>query len=162
MTKTILSRIERYAPCGAACKWLDNQSDITKAWNTCPLGDWLLWIAGKLDVDRTLLVKSAAGCARMVLHLVPEGEDRPRLAIEAAEAWANEPNKTNKKKAAEARAGAWAAWTEGGTAMAARAAWAAVAWVEGGAAWAARADLKTADVVRSFITADMIIAKLPD
>ena len=30
----------------------------------------------------------AAQCARTALHLIPAGEDRPRSAIEAAEAWA--------------------------------------------------------------------------
>lgn len=39
------------------------------------------------EVDRRAAVWAACQCARTVLHLVPEGEDRPRLAIETAEAW---------------------------------------------------------------------------
>ncbi|HHO52272.1 MAG TPA: hypothetical protein ENK18_15705 [Deltaproteobacteria bacterium] len=38
-------------------------------------------------VDRRAAVWCAAQCARTVGHLVPDTEPRPRLAIEAAEAW---------------------------------------------------------------------------
>lgn len=38
-------------------------------------------------VDRRRLVMAASDCAETVLHLVPAGEDRPRIAIEAARAW---------------------------------------------------------------------------
>ena len=106
--KTIADRISHLSPCTEAVTWLGDQTDVADAWNSCPRGDWLLWLAGRVGVERTVLVKSAAGCARLVLHLVPAGEDRPRLAIAAAEAWATEPNENNRNKAAEA---AWAAWT---------------------------------------------------
>ena len=46
-----------------------------------------MWIAGKVDIDRTVLVLAACACARTALKYVPDGEDRPRIAIETAEAW---------------------------------------------------------------------------
>ncbi len=57
-------------------------------WLACPRGDWLLWLAVKAGVDRRLIVLAACQCARLVLDRIPPGEDRPRLAIETAEAWA--------------------------------------------------------------------------
>ena len=56
-------------------------------WTACPRGDWLLWLAGTAGVDRRAVVNAACACAREALVHVPDGEDRPRLAIEAAEAW---------------------------------------------------------------------------
>jgi hypothetical protein len=34
---------------------------------TCPRGDWLLWLAARLDVDRKVRVFTAAQCARQAL-----------------------------------------------------------------------------------------------
>jgi hypothetical protein len=47
----------------------------------------MLWLLDQISADRRKFTWVAAQCARLVLHLVPEGEDRPRLAIEAAEAF---------------------------------------------------------------------------
>ena len=38
-------------------------------------------------VSRQRLVLASCACARTVLHLVPEGEHRPQIAIETAERW---------------------------------------------------------------------------
>jgi len=38
-------------------------------------------------ISRQRLVLASCACARTVLHLVPEGEHRPRIAIETAERW---------------------------------------------------------------------------
>jgi predicted S18 family serine protease len=46
----------------------------------------------------------------MALRFVPEGENRPLAAIEAAEAWAANPTKEDQKAAARAASAAiWAA-----------------------------------------------------
>jgi len=82
-TKAILTEL---AACPEAVKWAGRKTH-KKAWETCKWGDWLLWIAGRLDVDRKLLVLAACACARTALRFVPRGEDRPRIAIETAEAW---------------------------------------------------------------------------
>jgi hypothetical protein len=47
----------------------------------------MFWIAAKLGVDRRLIVLAACDCARLALPYVPVSEERPRLAIETAEAW---------------------------------------------------------------------------
>jgi hypothetical protein len=49
----------------------------------------------------------------MALRFVPEGENRPLAAIEAAEAWAANPTKEDQKAAARAASAAiWAASSE--------------------------------------------------
>ena len=82
-TKAILAEL---GACPEAVKWAGRKTH-KKAWETCKRGEWLLWIAGRLDIDRKLFVLAACGCARTALKYVPDGEDRPRMAIETAEAW---------------------------------------------------------------------------
>jgi hypothetical protein len=76
--------------CPEAREWAAGYSTLAEAWTACERADWLLWYAGRHDdVDRRLLVRAACACARTALPHVPPGEDRPRLAIELAEAWCN-------------------------------------------------------------------------
>ena len=76
-------------PCDDGEKWLTEHADWTahQLWTRCPHGDWLIWVAHEAGVDIRDLVWCAAQCARSVLHYVPAGEDRPMLAVGAAEAW---------------------------------------------------------------------------
>jgi hypothetical protein len=55
----------------------------------CERGDWLLWLAGKIGIDRKVLVLAACDCAERALKYVEKGEDRPRVAIATARKWAN-------------------------------------------------------------------------
>ena len=71
--------------CAEARDWLATQSDPRAAWETCERPDWMIWYARRRDVDPKVFVRIACDCARTVLWLVPEGENRPRLAIEVAE-----------------------------------------------------------------------------
>lgn len=72
--------------CSAAIEWSGDRSAYD-TWHDCPRVDWMLWLADHLDVRRELLVLCATGCARSVLHLVPEDDNRSRCAIETTEAW---------------------------------------------------------------------------
>ena len=67
----------------------------------------LRWLAA---IDRRLAVWGACACAREVLRYVPEGEERPRLAIEAIERWLAGQAKLDEVSAA--RRSAWEAWTD--------------------------------------------------
>ncbi|MFH2202640.1 MAG: hypothetical protein ABIJ96_05970, partial [Elusimicrobiota bacterium] len=79
---------------------------------------------------------AVAACVRTTLRYVPAGEDRPRLAIEAAEQWAADPTEENRAAAETAGAAAeTAAWAAG--AAAETAAWAAARAAAETAAWAA-------------------------
>ena len=74
--------------CREAREWCLTQPSYEAAWETCERGDWLLWLARQLGVDRRHLALAACACARLALPRVPAGEERPRIAIETAEAWA--------------------------------------------------------------------------
>jgi len=72
--------------CSQAVEWVGRRG-LRTAWRDCPRGDWMLWLATRVNVDRRLVVRAACDCARLALQYVPFGEDRPRLVIEIAEAW---------------------------------------------------------------------------
>ena len=86
MTTDLATLLTRLDACREARKWAAGKT-LEQAWNECPRGDWLLWLAGQLDVDRKLLVRAACQCARLALLHVPAGETRPLEALETAEAW---------------------------------------------------------------------------
>ena len=72
--------------CEKAIDWVADKT-LAEAWQTCERGDWMLWLASRLLFSNKLVVLASCDCARLALHLIPPGEERPRLAIEAAEAW---------------------------------------------------------------------------
>jgi hypothetical protein len=108
---TLQQHLKDIGACQEARAWAGDRTP-RQAWDEAPRADWLLWWAGRLGVDKVLLVRCACQIARTVLHLIPAGEERPRLAIEAAERWCENPTEENRKKAARAaKAAAWAAAT---------------------------------------------------
>ena len=60
---------------------------LTETWNTSRNGEYMLRKAEEIGVNRKLLVAAACECVRLALKFVPEGEERPRHAIEVTEAW---------------------------------------------------------------------------
>ena len=123
--------LTRLGACHEAREWAAGKT-LKQAWNECHRGDWLLWLAGRLDIDRKVLVRAACACARLALPHVPAGETRPLEALETTEAWTRgEATIEEVRAAAEAARAARAARA---AADAATAAWAAEA---AAAAWAA-------------------------
>jgi len=128
----------------------------------------VLWLAAKAGVDRKLTVMAACDCAELALRHVPDGEDRPQKAIEAARAWCLCPNNEAARDAAgAARDAAWAAgaaaWAAGDAAWAARAAGAA-AWAAAEAAEAAGAAEAACDAARDAEfkrCADLVRQRIP-
>ncbi len=72
--------------CKEAYKWVGKKT-LTEAWATCERGDWMLWYAAKVNIDRKSLMKAACACARLALPYLPSDELRPARAIETAERW---------------------------------------------------------------------------
>jgi len=141
--------------CPEAVEWVGDKT-IEEAWTTCERADWMLWYASS-KAPHALVVRAACACARMALRFVPDGEDRPRLAIEAAERWANNPTEENRAAAGAAGAAGGAAWA---AADAASAAWAAAgaagaAWAAADAAGAARAAADAASAAWATGAAEM-------
>ena len=96
--------------CSSAMNWLGDR-DSDQMWAECERPDWLLWWAGQV-VSRQELVLAACDCAETALRYVPEGEDRPRLAIDAARRWAR--GEATVKEVDAARAAAIAAYINAG------------------------------------------------
>ena len=103
--------LEALDACEDGVAWARTQPSLEAAWEHCERADWMLWLLGheRAQANHQQLVLVACKCARTVLHLVPPGEDRPRLAVEAAEAWAANPS--------AASDAAWAAWAESAAAL---------------------------------------------
>ncbi len=98
--QSLLAFARERGACYEARGWLDTQTDARAAWETCERPDWLIWYACRRNVERKVLVRIACDCARTVLRFVPEGEERPRLAIEAAERWTRDEATIDEVRAA--------------------------------------------------------------
>lgn len=94
--------------CGEATRWVtENGYARTTAWALCGRPDWMLWyLRTTKQLPKRLAVQLACAFARRTLHLIPAGEDRPRLAIEAAEAWLINPCEETRGAAAAGAAAA--------------------------------------------------------
>lgn len=83
------TQIRALGACSEALDWLEaHDGSLYDAWRRCDRGDWLLWLAARVGIDRRLVVLAACDCAEPALVYVPEGEERPRVAIETARRWA--------------------------------------------------------------------------
>jgi hypothetical protein len=143
----------RHKACAEALEWLGDRTP-QQAWDECPDPRWMLWWLGHTPHDRKTLVLCVCEIARTVLHLVPEGEDRPRIAIETAEAWAR-GNATIEQvqEAADAADADDAAFADAAYAAAAYAAFAASVRSGAFAAFAASAVSAFARAVSAFARA---------
>lgn len=79
--------IKKYAPCPEAIEFRKKFSTFKEAWEACPRGDWMLWIAAKVKVDGRLLTLAKGKCAETIKHLMKD--DRSIKAVEAAIAYGN-------------------------------------------------------------------------
>ena len=84
----LVTYLQNKNACYPAKEWLKDR-DLERAWEECKRGDWLLWFAAKVGIDRKVIVRTACACAREALRFVPDGEIRPKTAIETAERWCN-------------------------------------------------------------------------
>ena len=83
---TLSEQLKSMHACSEAVEWVGRKK-IKTAWRDCPHGDWMLWLAARLDIDRKLIVLAACDCAETALQYVPEGEDRPAKAIQTSRNW---------------------------------------------------------------------------
>lgn len=129
--------------CEDALDWV-GERDAAAAWRECDRGNWLLWAADRAGADRRKLVVAAAACARLVVHLVPDGDERPLRAIEAAEDWIADPSAeavaVTRSACAASAASAYSMRTRGGSVAAKYAAVsatavAAAAWGDASEVW---------------------------
>lgn len=80
--------LEKFSACTESLEWfMRSRCEPKQAWNQCSNPDWLIWLAETLRIDSHKITLVACECAKAVLHLIPEDEERPRLALELAEKW---------------------------------------------------------------------------
>ena len=159
--------------CKDARQWAADKT-LHEVWTTCERGDWLLWLAGRMEGHpgwhtRQQIVLAACACAETALPYVPVYENRPRLAMETARAWTRGEATLEQVGAAADAAGAaadaayaaaGAAYAAAGAAYAAaRAAYAAYA---AGAAGAAANAANAARVSAQRNMADLVRRALPE
>ena len=159
--QSFASLLARLAACDAARQWVGKKS-LRTAYRQCSKADEILWLAGRLDISRPVLVSAACECARLVLHLVPVGEARPRMAVEMAERWAHGDASVTadmvraaayaSHAAHAAYAAAYAAYAADDAAYAARAAYAASARAE--------TQAKCLEIVKRHVPFDMLDAAI--
>ena len=101
------TKLERLNACRDAVKYVRTQKSAVDAWNNCPRGDWMLWIASRLKVDKRLLTLAKGHCAKTVLHLMQD--QRSIDAVNAAIDYGNGLIDNNQLAAAYADAAAAAA-----------------------------------------------------
>lgn len=79
--------LERMGADESLAEWAADKA-VAEIWGTCTQPAWMLWLGVKWGIDRRVMVRAAARCARTVLKYVPASEARPAAAIEMAERWA--------------------------------------------------------------------------
>ena len=153
--------ILKFKPCNEAVEFRDQYTTFKEAWDNCPRGDWMLWIAKKVGVDIKTLTKAKALCALTVRHLMKDQRsiNACEVALKFADGLATKY---------ELYAAAYAAYADAAAADAAAyaAAYAAAdADADAAAAYAAAAaarkgnQKKTADICRDILT-DIVIEKI--
>jgi hypothetical protein len=168
MKKEHLEWLQVNKACDLSIQWIEekNIQSLEEAWNTCKRGDWLLWMATKLNVDKRRLVLCAALCAHTVIQYMQD--PRSRNAVRIAFLWGR--GKTTYTQLEKAKTNALAA------VIAARAvdtvtyaaAWAA-AWatIPADTIWAINVaanaatdkksnQLRTAEIARKILTEDVM------
>ena len=142
--------------CSEAVRWVGKRGLMT-AWRDCPRGDWMLWLAGRLDIDRKLLVLASCDCAETALQYVPKGEDRPAMCIQVTRDWCN--GTASRDDVMAARRAAYAAAAAAYAADAAAYTYAADAYAAYAAAYAYAAYAARTKALK--ICADLVRKRIP-
>ena len=143
--------------CREAREWADRKT-LSEIWGQCPRGDWMLWLARRAGVDKRTMTAAKADCAATIKHLMKD--PRSIKALETAQAYGR-GEATDDELAAAAAAAYDAAAAAASTAAAVAAAAAAAAADDDASAAAASAarkqsQIRTAEIVRSIITIEML------
>ena len=81
------TKLDQLSACKEAIEYVRTQKSAKDAWMNCDRGDWLLWLAKRLNVDDRNLTLAKALCANQVRHLM---KDQKSLdALDACFKYAN-------------------------------------------------------------------------
>ena len=155
------TKLEKLRACKDAIEWVKSQKSPEEAWQNCHRGDWMLWIAKRLDVDDRLLTLAKATCANQVRHLMTD--QRSIDALDASFRYAKGELTREELNTAAAAATTYAYAYASAYAYAASASYASYAY---SAAYAASTSTsageeslkKSADICREILT-DVVLIK---
>lgn len=87
MKTEISSWLHKNNACSQSVMWvnMNNIQSLEEAWNACNRGDWLLWLAQKLGINRRKLAMCGALCAHTAVQYMEDA--RSREAIRVAFLW---------------------------------------------------------------------------
>ena len=164
------TELDKYAPCKDALKFRRQHKTFEEAWQNCPRGDWMLWIAQKVGVNIRTLTLAKGYCAKTVIHLMKD--ERSVNAVKTSirfgrylatkeELYAASDAADDAYDAAYAVYAASAASDAASAAVyaasdASAASAASYAASDASDAYAARNRLKTADICRKYLTKDVL------
>ena len=172
--KTFKELLTELNACTPAVDWAGDMT-IELVMETCERGDWLGWLARKIELDKRKCCLAAGHIANQVGHLMKD--ERSKTAVDVTISYGEGKATDEELEAARAaaRAAAWDAARAADAALAADAAWGAdaaraAAWaaaLAADAAWAAAAALaadaawdaslkSSADIIRKHIGQDII------
>jgi hypothetical protein len=130
-------------PCSDGLAYAKSKPSMKMAWDECEEPAWLLWYARrKFLIEKETSVRIACFSAREVLPIFEErrpDDKRPRLAIEAAEAWLIDHSVNTRAAAASAAAASASAASAYAAYAASAASYAASAYDASASAYAADA-----------------------
>jgi len=147
--------------CGESMDWIEenNIQSLEEAWNACERGDWLLWLAQELGIEKRKLVLCGALCAHTVIQSMKD--PRSRNAVRMAFLWSRGKATDAQLVAAgdDAREAAYDAVSERDAdwTAARSATWIGDADAERAAAWAGTGN-KTANIARKLLTQEVMNA----
>ena len=76
------TEIDKFNPCIEARQFRNKFESFEQAWKACHRGDWMLWIAKRLDVDNRMITLAKGYCANTVIKLMKD--ERSREAVRTA------------------------------------------------------------------------------
>lgn len=82
--KTFQELLKELNACASSRKWA-GQKTIEEVVAECHRGDWLLWLASAIEIDRCQLILPKAHCANTVRHLMKD--ERSKTAVDVAIAY---------------------------------------------------------------------------
>ena len=92
--------------CEGAIEWVNGRS-LRECWQVADRLDWMIWLVEKLNIFEREQHELACDFAERVLKHIPDGEDRPRIAIETKRLWLD--GKATDHELRDARDAAWGA-----------------------------------------------------
>jgi hypothetical protein len=144
--------------CSTAREWVGDMP-IEEVVATCDRGDWLLWLAKRVDADFQLFTLAKGHCANTVRHLMKD--DRSINAVDVAIAFGE--GKATREELDAAAAAAYTAYATAYAAATAATAYAAAYAAASAASYAAAAHddyaanlQQTADICRKYIGESLI------